>query len=242
MKLKLRLVKQVSFFVLLAINFSLMPNISFAVTTPSLPAKSACVTTETMKMHDGYVKQMEKDIAPYAQNDLLQEAITSYKRGLDFAWEAMEDPYCGFGSYGSASAKKSYKKTIVRTRDNFLASVKGKKIAPVIVEPIVESNTKIVKNEVKETAQKEVEKKIVAEKIPKNLKRGMRNSHVSVLQKKLCQYYGLPVDANNVTGYFGPKTEKLVIKFQFEKKIISSARDSWAGLVGPLTTAAVNEL
>lgn len=78
--------------------------------------------------------------------------------------------------------------------------------------------------------------------IPIGLYRGMRSSDVTLVQKRLVAHYKIPANATNVTGYFGPKTESLVKRFQLENKLISSANARDAGYIGPKTAAALNRL
>ncbi len=78
--------------------------------------------------------------------------------------------------------------------------------------------------------------------VPIGLYRGMRSSAVTLVQKKLTAHYGVPADTNNITGYFGPKTEELVKRFQLDKKLISSVNARDAGYIGPKTAAALNLL
>lgn len=78
--------------------------------------------------------------------------------------------------------------------------------------------------------------------VPIGLYRGMRSAAITLVQKKLTAHYGVPADTKNVTGYFGPKTEELVKRFQLDKKLISSANARDAGYIGPKTSAALNLL
>lgn len=57
------------------------------------------------------------------------EAYKKYLTGLDLAWEAMEEPYCGFGAFGTTAAKKSYTKSVDRSRARFLSAAKQEKVA-----------------------------------------------------------------------------------------------------------------
>ena len=63
------------------------------------------------------------------------EAYKKYLTGLDLAWEAMEEPYCGFGAFGTTAAKKSYTKSIDRIRSRFLDVAKQ---AKAVVTPKLE--------------------------------------------------------------------------------------------------------
>lgn len=78
--------------------------------------------------------------------------------------------------------------------------------------------------------------------VPVGLYKGMRSSDIRLVQKKLATHYKIPADATNVTGYFGPKTEALVKRFQLENSLITSATARDAGYIGPKTAAALNLL
>lgn len=54
----------------------------------------------------------------------LADAYKKYKTAIEYAWDAMNEPYCGFGAFGSSAALKSYEKTVSRARANFLDAVK----------------------------------------------------------------------------------------------------------------------
>jgi hypothetical protein len=74
-----------------------------------------------------------------------------------------------------------------------------------------------------------------AESITNTLRLGMRHDEVSILQSLLAQEADIYQDGL-VTGYFGPKTEAAVRKFQ-EKYGLASV-----GIVGPATRAKLNLL
>lgn len=57
----------------------------------------------------------------------LADDYKKYETALEYAWGALEEPYCGFGAFGSAAALKSYQKTISRARAAFLDAVKKNK-------------------------------------------------------------------------------------------------------------------
>ncbi len=79
-------------------------------------------------------------------------------------------------------------------------------------------------------------------KIPIGLYKGMRSSDITLLQKKLTTHYKIPANVTIVTGYFGPKTEELVKRFQLDNKLITSASARDAGYIGPKTAAALNRI
>lgn len=202
-----------------------------------------CVTTATKKTRDAAVAQMEKDITPYKNSADSSGVIAYYKEELDIAWEAMEYPYCGFGAYGTTSAIKSYNKTISRARSKFLTDIKSKKVvAEKVIAPAVEKAP--VKTEVKTEAKPEV-KTLVAPSpkrtpIVRGLRRGQRSEQVKELQRRLVEHFKLTPESDYITGYFGPLTQKYLIKYQIEKKVIKSEKEAGAGLVGPKTTATLN--
>lgn len=78
--------------------------------------------------------------------------------------------------------------------------------------------------------------------VPIGLSRGMRSPAITLVQKKLTAHYKIHADATYVTGYFGPKTENLVKRFQLENRLISSANARDAGYIGPKTATALNLL
>lgn len=222
---------------------SLIPFATSAATATAEPTASKCITTETKNLHATYTARMGKDVAPYSENEKMFKAIAAYKAGLDIAWEAMNEVHCGSGNPGYASAKKSYTKTIDRSRSAFLTAAKGqpkntKVIAPAetpkaAVKPVA---AKVETTPAKPTA---TTKRL----IPRGLHKGQRSSDVQELQKRLLTHFKEKIDTkNNATGYFGPLTYELVIKFQLEKKLIATRYSPGAGLVGPKTSAAINDL
>ncbi len=56
-----------------------------------------------------------------------EQAFKTYLDGLDIAWGAMEEPYCGFGAFGTQAANKSYNKSVTRLRARFLEAIKKTK-------------------------------------------------------------------------------------------------------------------
>jgi len=98
---------------------------------------SRCNTVAIRKMHDASIAQGVKDGKTYqvttSTKSAFGAAYATYTRGLVVGWEAMQEPYCGFGSMGVSAAQKSYQKTLTRLRTNFLAAVKKAKAIPVAV-------------------------------------------------------------------------------------------------------------
>ncbi len=200
-----------------------------AATAPA----SKCVTATTVSLHEGYQARLEKDVAPYASNANAATAIKTYRNGLDTAWDAMNEPYCGAGVYGVAPFIKSYNKSVERERAAFLAAViklpkdgSAPVPVPVVVKPVVKPVVAAIKTSII--------------KFLPGLHRGLRSDQVMDLQKFLTAHFGIKQDDSIITGYFGPKTEGLVIKYQLEKKIIADENADGAGLVGPKTSASLN--
>lgn len=209
------------------------------------PPATLCITAQTNAMHAAAVAQMEKDIAPYAGKTGAIAAIQMYQQELDNAWSALLQPYCGYGPYGTASAVKSYGKSVERARSAFLTASKNAPvptatttmIMPVVPGPIVAAAP------VKVVATSAVVA-VPAGRIliPRGLTVGMRSNAIKELQRRLAIHFGIAPDSGHVTGYFGPITRGLVIRFQIEKKIIASADDEAAGIFGPRTTTAANAM
>lgn len=209
---------------------------------------SKCVTATTVTTHAAVMARLEKDIAPYLKNEKAAGIIASYREAIDVSWEAMKEPYCGFGVYGIKSAVKSYSKSTDRARLAFMEAVKGlaKGIVPVTTPmvtvapiPAPELNPKPVPVAAPAVSSAVVMKK-TAGNIPRGLVRGMRGEMVSALQARLASHFKIADISSIQTGYFGPKTQEYLIKFQIEKGIVTSAATPGAGLVGPKTAAALN--
>lgn len=84
---------------------------------------SRCDTPAMRKLHAQNLSVMKKDIDA-AGDRVGDEAIKAYSDKLDLIWEAMTEPYCGYGSMGITAAKKSYNKSVSRARSQFLAETK----------------------------------------------------------------------------------------------------------------------
>lgn len=212
-------------------------SVSAAQAVEAVP-KTKCVTTATKKLHADALARMEKDIAPYANSASIAPVIERYREVLAMAWEAMEEPYCGYGAYGSASAAKSYSKTAQGARSAFLTEVKK---AQPKASKTVTTPPKTV------PATPEVKAPPVPPQAAQNprlrsgLFQGMRSTDVAELQKKLNAHFGTAAELP-VTGFFGPMTRAQVLKFQLQKGIIKTNRSAGAGQVGPKTADALNAL
>lgn len=209
---------------------------------------SKCVTTTTKASHASNQARLEKDVAPYASKEAAAKAIATYRNDLDTAWDAMNEPYCGAGIYGISPFIKSYTKSVDRARSAFLAAV-----AKLPKDSAATPAVAVTEKAPEPTPSPEAEKPApIAEKAKvetstkarylSNLIRGMRSDWVTQLQKDLTKHFGIEPNDSNVTGYFGPKTQELVIKFQLEQKVISKESDAGAGMVGPKTRNALNAL
>lgn len=220
----------------------------FAATHADEPL-TKCVTAASIAKNKAAIEKLEKDIAPYAKNEKSAAAIKAYRDAVTVAWSALEQPYCGFGKEGPASAIKSFGKSTERARTAFLASVKNqaavKEVVPIAKQDSEKPTTPdgLTPSIDKMMAMPLPEKKaaFAKTKIRTGLRRGMRAASVSDMQKCLADHFKVASE-DLVTGYFGPKTESLVVKFQLERKIIKSANEAGAGLVGPKTAAALNSL
>lgn len=87
-------------------------------------APSKCLGNGIRAIYNAAVKQMEKDIAKDGTGN--DEAVKRYRGNLQLVWEAMNEPYCGYGSRGVSAVTKSFNKTINRTRTEFLKATKVK--------------------------------------------------------------------------------------------------------------------
>jgi hypothetical protein len=73
----------------------------------------------------------------------------------------------------------------------------------------------------------------------KPLSKGSQNSDVKKLQEILAKD-PMIYPEGKITGYFGPLTEKALIKFQIKNNIIKSSNEIGAGYFGPKTRAFLN--
>lgn len=92
---------------------------------------SRCITAATKALRVQDLKSYEADVKKVAgienPDHPLSDDMKKYNTVIEYAWEAMEEPYCGFGAFGSSAAVKSYKKTVERARSTFLDAVKKNK-------------------------------------------------------------------------------------------------------------------
>lgn len=221
--------------------------------TPTLPVmaaapESVCITKETLSLRANAEAKFTKDTAPYEKKPGAAQAIATYRQHLDVAWDALNQPYCGYGQTSIASVKKSYTKTVTRASDAFLQAAKkgfgddAAPAAPVATTPAPVATP--VAAPASESAPKSVAKTALPPtgSVPKGLQRGMRSEGVRQAQIRLARYYKIADESSLTTGYFGPMTEGYVIKFQLEKALIDSKDDPAAGLIGPKTAKALNDI
>jgi len=217
-------------FVISLVFFALLT--AGSVQAEDLPA-SKCLTAAAKTRKATAEALMVKDISTYAGNPKAEKAIAAYREAMTTAWDAMLEPYCGFGKYGTASAVKSYGKSVDRARLAFLESVKQLTKFKVAVTVSDEPDAQKIVPPIASLKS--------AIKVKAGLRRGMKDDAVLHLQQVLAAHFKLS-EEGLATGFFGPKTEGLVRRFQLEKKIIADADSPGAGLVGPKTTAALNSL
>lgn len=246
--------KTVGFFLALLAGF-LVVHVDSLFAAETTPPSSLCITATTKASHASSVATMEKDIASYSAQPAAAAAIQAYKDGLDTAWAAMEEPYCGYGSYGAASAVKSYSKSVVRARSAFLEAVKN--VAKVKTATIAVAPTAAPAPEPAPTPAPVPAPVIAAPtaiaapapvspkpaptaKIVRGLSRGMRSSAVADLQNFLVKYFSLKQGVLPVTGFFGPLTEQYVVEYQVERRVIPAAGAPGSGLIGPRTAQQMN--
>lgn len=102
-------------------------------------ATSRCNTLSMRQLHAQNLERAKQDGKPFELTfgsvsttkplSKIEEAYKQYLTGLDLAWGAMEEPYCGFGAFGTTAARKSYTKSIDRIRGRFLETAKQTKVA-----------------------------------------------------------------------------------------------------------------
>lgn len=93
--------------------------------------ESRCNTASNKRAHDANLVQAKKDVVAFHPDSdpRIEKLYKEYLTKLNIAWGAMEEPYCGFGAFGNSAAKKSYDKTVARTRDLFLTEARQTQVA-----------------------------------------------------------------------------------------------------------------
>lgn len=215
--------------------------VPFAASAADAPA-SKCVTAATKASRNAAIVRMETDIKPHLEKPEAGTAIAAYREAIATAWDAMEEPYCGFGKYGAASAVKSFNKSVVRAQSAFAtASAAWKKGTAKAVATNAAAPAPAPKPAPAPTPAPVVLSTKMATpggNIPSGLAFGMRSDKVLLLQKKLHAAGWLEEDY--LTGYFGQKTKDAVMAYQLAKKIVASKAAPGAGLVGPKTLKGLN--
>lgn len=115
------------------------------------------------------------------------------------------------------------------------------RIGPVTKAAVLKAwKSKVVAAKAKTLAVKmTVAAKVKNDVIPaKQLSKGNKGKDVKTLQAFLSERGYLK--ATDVTGTFGPRTEKALITYQVDRKIIASAKAKGAGVFGPATKTFVN--
>jgi len=89
---------------------------------------SRCSTPAMQTLHKQTVAIAIKDmsgfdVSPTSTSPYAKPAQV-YLDGLAVLWDAMEEPYCGYGAFGLTAAKHSYEKTANHLRTAFLDEVK----------------------------------------------------------------------------------------------------------------------
>lgn len=199
-------------------------------------SSSRCLTADFKKLHDAALALAEKDINARKNADgtipaTIQKAVDDYRKELDTAWQAMHEPYCGFGAFGTSAAKKSFQKTLDRGRTTFLAAVKTaptRTVTTTKTEPASTPATPALPATASAKAS-------VA--LTHNWRRGQRSNEIVEAQKILAAKGFM--DANLATGYYGTITEQAVYAFQLKMKLVTSKSSPGAGQIGPKTRAAL---
>lgn len=84
---------------------------------------SKCLTKQINNLYTQALKQIDIDVTKRGTDH--EAAVQKYKFRINMAWEAMNDPYCGYGNTsGLADEVHSLKKSIDRARSDFLKETK----------------------------------------------------------------------------------------------------------------------
>jgi hypothetical protein len=214
----------------------------FGAHAADIPA-SKCVTAATKNSRNAAIARMETDIKPWLDKPESASAIAAYREAIATAWDAMEEPYCGFGKYGAASAVKSFGKSVIRAQSAFATASIGWKKGAAPKTTATTTNAAAIKANIPAAAAAPIVAATLSAppkgKIIPGLAFGTRSEHVLLLQKRL-NAAGV-LDASYMTGYFGQMTKDAVLAYQLERKIVATRESPGAGLVGPKTLARLNE-
>ena len=79
---------------------------------------SRCNTAEMKTLNKQAINQMLTDIKTRKAEGSQAAKLYAYK--MDLIWDAMLQPYCGYGSKGITAVRKSFQKSVNRARNTFL--------------------------------------------------------------------------------------------------------------------------
>lgn len=84
---------------------------------------SKCLVKTIIDLNAKAKKQLAADMAKFGKGH--EKSVERYQYRVDMAWQAMNDPYCGYGQKtGLADEIHSFRKSVDRARGDFLAEAK----------------------------------------------------------------------------------------------------------------------
>jgi hypothetical protein len=220
---------------------------------------SRCTTADFQAIYTAAQAQAKKDLASRTAKEgdsaQLHSEYQTYQERLDLGWGAMQQPYCGFGAFGTTAAKHSLQKTISRARDDFfkgvvipmdLTSTSSTDSADTEPVPPPATPPPVTTAAADSTPAPAVTMALMptststpsTSHLTRDMHMGDRVSEVKALQELLVRKGYLTEDY--ATGYFGSHTQQALINFQIKAGIIKSKNSSGAGFAGPRTRAALN--
>lgn len=82
-----------------------------------------CLIKTIIDLNAKAQKQLSADIAKFGKGH--EKIVERYQYRIDMAWQAMNDPYCGYGQKtGLGDEIHSFRKSVDRARGDFLAEAK----------------------------------------------------------------------------------------------------------------------
>jgi len=136
-----RILKTSAFLAISSLTLASIAPLAQARSVSAIPAKdeknfsdpvTRCNTAAMQALDKKAVNQMLADIkAAHADNST---AAKNYQYKLDLIWDAMLQPYCGYGGYGMTAVTKSFNKSITRARSAFLTEAKHIPAEPIVPE------------------------------------------------------------------------------------------------------------
>ncbi|MDO8584157.1 MAG: hypothetical protein Q7R83_03190 [bacterium] len=102
-----------------------------AATTKQIAGATRCITKNMKALHEKALKRFATDTKKVAPG--YDEAILAYKAEIDFVWQMMYEPYCGYGTRGVTAVANGFNKSITQARGRFLKALKK---APNVVAKI----------------------------------------------------------------------------------------------------------